>query len=109
MKKTISLLLSILMLTYSLTACSQSDPASSGATKTDALTDEEIVALAEEAYTYCFPLVLTEMTKQQVTNVAGMEHSGPSTTPIQSSTAVLSRFCVVPGSHLGKVLLTTDG
>ena len=70
MKKTISLLLSILMLTYSLTACSQSDPASSGATKTDALTDEEIVALAEEAYTYCFPLVLTEMTKQQVTNVA---------------------------------------
>ena len=70
MKKTISLLLSILMLTYSLTACSQSDPASSGATKMDALTDEEIVALAEEAYTYCFPLVLTEMTKQQVTNVA---------------------------------------
>lgn len=58
-----------------------------------------------------FPCAAAQASKllQQVTNVAGMEHSGPSTTPIQSSTAVLSRFCVVPGSHLGKVLLTTDG
>lgn len=77
MKKTVSILLASFMLIGMLTACTANAPSDGTENAaSEQMTEDEIMSLAEEAYTYCFPLVLTEMTKQQITNVEAPMETG---------------------------------